>query len=376
MEQSLLKLGHDVRQTLHHVTGLLELIGEEPLSRSQSQYLSRCRVSADHLIRRTNDLSVLMNAEDLPGEATTIAIRQKVAEIAELMLVLATDKGLDASWTVDPVVPEWVVADSDLIQDSLRRVLDNAIRFTEEGSVRLSVTPAQRPGKDAVLIFEIADTGPGIPADVRADLESAIPLPRCAGLGLAVVRKRLETAGGSISIVSGTAQGSIVRLSLPVSIPSGHQAPTNGAPSTYSGSPASRRAVLRLLVAEDSDDSFFLLQLYLKDTGWRISRARDGERAVELAKSGPYDLIIMDANMPVMDGYDATRTIREWETERGRSRTPILLISADDRSRQKRIGALVGCSGYLAKPTSKAEILAAVDFFTAEYPAGGGAPVG
>ena len=93
-----------------------------------------------------------------------------------------------------------------------------------------------------------------------------------------------------------------------------------------------------------------------------------------MAKSREYDLIIMDANMPVMDGYKATRTIREWETEHGRTRTPILLVSADDRARQKRIGAMVGCSGYLAKPTSKAEVLAAVDFFTAVHPDGDIAP--
>src|SRR5712691_2320538 len=102
MEQLFSKLGYDVRQTLHHITGLLELMAEEPLSRNQSQYLSRCRVSADHLLRTANDLSFLTSSEAAPGPASTVAIRDRVAEIAELMHVLAARKGIELAWTIEP----------------------------------------------------------------------------------------------------------------------------------------------------------------------------------------------------------------------------------------------------------------------------------
>ena len=123
------------------------------------------------------------------------------------------------------------------------------------------------------------------------------------------------------------------------------------------------RRPLSLLIAEDSDDSFFLLQAYVANEGHQLTRALNGAQAVELAKSGKFNFVVMDVKMPVMDGYTATRLIREWETEQGRPRLPILLLSAEEAAVQMRVGANAGCSGYLTKPATKTQVLTALDFY-------------
>ena len=130
----------------------------------------------------------------------------------------------------------------------------------------------------------------------------------------------------------------------------------------------SRRAASNLLIAEDSDDSFFLLQAYVAKEGHQLTRALNGAQAVEMVKAGQYDFVVMDVKMPVMDGYTATRLIREWETEQGRARLPILLLSAEEAAVQMRTGAIAGCSGYLTKPATKAQVLTALQFYARPTP--------
>jgi len=106
-----------------------------------------------------------------------------------------------------------------------------------------------------------------------------------------------------------------------------------------------------------------LFELYTQEEGHILTRALNGAAAVEMAKDREYDIIMMDVEMPVMDGYSATWAIREWETQEGRTRTPIVLLSSESLSRQRRIGASVGCSGYLTKPVPKNEVLKVLNYF-------------
>jgi CheY-like chemotaxis protein len=170
---------------------------------------------------------------------------------------------------------------------------------------------------------------------------------------------------GGLACVSSSSSGTTLQISLPMQVDATKTVST-GASSSFATQ--HRIAQLRLLVVEDSDDSFALLQAYLKEEGHPISRACNGAEAVEMAQSGSYDLILMDIDMPVMDGYTATRTIREWETKHRRRRAPIVLLSADSALRQRRVGAAAGCSGYLTKPTTKRQVLQALHFYGSQSP--------
>ena len=349
MERLLSRLANDMRQTLHHVVGLLELTAEEPLSLAQLQNLSRCRASADQLLRTAADVSELASSEPLPPLTAPFGLACAIAEVIDVMRLLAERKGLELSCSLDSNIPDVVAADKDTIQDILRRLLNNSIRFTEGGSIALSVKASAVEANSVVLLFEITDTGPGMPAEVLAANCEPEEAPLSAGLGLPMVRRRVSDAGGQFTIVDSTSEGTTVRISMPVCcVPDGGviatPQPRDAASSLDASSP------LKLLVVEDSDESFALFHAYVNGQGHRLSRAHNGAVGVEMVKSGDYDLIVMDVNMPVMDGYAATRPIREWETASGRTRLPILLLSADDAARQMRLGAPVGCSGYITKP--------------------------
>jgi CheY-like chemotaxis protein len=172
------------------------------------------------------------------------------------------------------------------------------------------------------------------------------------------VQKRLRAAGGGFSVQKSGPAGTTVRFTTPAwgVVPHSQLARD----TDFAGYEPELKLIL---VAEDSDESYALLDNYTRGEGYRITRAKDGAEAVESAKSGTFDLIVMDANMPKMDGYAATAAIREWETERQRARLPILLFSADDEERQIFRGAEVGCSGYVTKPATRAQVLAALAFY-------------
>ncbi len=369
MEPLFLRLGSEVRQGLHHILGLIEIASEEPLSTSQAHSLDHCREAADQLRRTAEDLTELARGEGFAGVSAAFNPAGAIGEIAGLMGTLAGRKGLSFHWTAEGL-PARVQGDKPLLQDILRRLLDNAIRFTASGTVRLSAAGSAGPAASMVLTFEISDTGAGIPPEIIEDLDADVIQPRTQGLSLRILHKRVAALNGTISIAPNSPQGTTVRVSLPVALVEADPDRAFGAANGSSNPP------LRLLVAEDNDNSFRLFMSYVKAAGHSVSRVLDGAAAVEMAKHGNYDLIVMDVNMPHLDGYAATRQIREWETEEELERLPILLLSADDSERQVRLGGAAGCSGHLTKPTTKAQVLAALNYYAQsplkDFEAGGG----
>jgi len=357
MERLFLRLSNEVRQDLHHMLGLIDFAVEEPLSENQLKNLGRCREAADQLLRTTNDLAELERQEGTAVAGPAFDASEAIGEIADLMGALARRKGLSFHPAADLGPVGRVLGDKYLLQDMLRRLLDNAIHFTAAGRIRLSAVCSPALGGKAVLTVEVSDTGSGVPQAFMDDFEADVSLARLQGLSLRILRKRLADANGSITITPNTPQGTTVRINLPVAFaPAGAGKPSPAVTE-------SAHAPLRLLVAEDSEDSFLLFKSYVKAEGHQVTRALDGTQAIEMMKHGDYDFIVMDANMPNMDGYAATRSIREWETEQGRRRLPILLLSADDLGRQVKLGGAAGCSGYLSKPTTKAQVLSALYYY-------------
>jgi CheY-like chemotaxis protein len=362
MEVLLECLGKDVRHTLHEVLGMIELVAEEPLSKNQMSHLARCRQGVEQLLYQTNDLIELANPALPAPAAEPFAVAETVTEVVQLMSLLSAGKGVNLKWTLDAKAPDSVSGDRTLLQEVLRRSLDHSIRSMEAGEVSLSVSAAGT-GTSLSLVFEISETSPGISKDVLFQPTSAAASVGMSGLGMQLARKQIEQLGGEFRIVSSSAGSSTLRFTLPVAEAREERPLSTRGVAGVAPPKDGAFASMKLLVAEDSDDSFRVFEAYLKQTEHHISRALNGTEAVNMAKTGQYDIIVMDVNMPVMDGYTATSLIREWETECGRARAPILLLSADDAGRQMRIGAAVGCSGYLTKPTTKKQLLAALVFY-------------
>lgn len=347
MDALLRRLGDEVRESLHQILGAMELMTDDPLTPSQRHYLERCRTSADQLLCTANDLVELARAEFPPPELAPFRVEGVLAETAWLLRHLAERRDAEFSWRLDPSVPEVLTGDARLLQDLLRKVMESALYLAPGGKLHLEI----KASAEGVLSLEVAAEASG---EMLSDPEFLTAEGLGPAVGLSIVRKRLGQVGGQLAAFTEGSRAKLL-MTIPCTAASGPQA----APPAAGMS----RPALSVLIAEDSDDSFFLFQAYLANQGHRLTRALNGAQAVDLVKTGDFNFIVMDVKMPVMDGYTATRLIREWETGQGRARVPILLLSAEEAVRQMRIGATAGCSGYLTKPATKAQVLTALDFY-------------
>jgi CheY-like chemotaxis protein len=309
-------------------------------------------------LRVANDVSELADSASSAGHAAPFDLTEMMEEFAHLIGIRAERKGLALRWSVDRDVPRKVRGFRQAMEMVLYRLVDNSIKFTEHGEVTVLVHFNGGDPHSCEIVIEVSDTGQGIAPDVLEDIDRPMSDAQGKGLGLRLARKQLAEIGGRFEIGhSDPRRGTALSIAFPVTIP-----PTALESDDLPDEPVSGR--LRLLVAEDSDDSFAVFEAFVKDDGHSVTRAIDGAEAVELFKHGTFDVVVMDVNMPGVDGYTATSMIREWETTQGRARLPILLLSADDAGRQMRIGSAAGCSGYLTKPTPKRELLCALKHYS------------
>lgn len=347
MDALLRRLGDEVRESLHQILGAMELMSEEPLSDNQRHYLGRCRHSADQLLCTANDMAELARTEFPPPVETPFRVEGVIAEMAWLLRHMAARRDTAFSWHLEASVPEMVSGDARLLQDLLRKVTESALYLAPGGTIHLEV----RGGPDRVLVLETRAVAAG---DMLSDPEFLTAEALGAALGLSIVRKRLDQLGGKLAAFTEGPRATLV-MTVPCA--------AVGDVKCVQPEQTSTTAPLNLLIAEDSDDSYFLLEAWVASEGHRPERALNGAQAVEMVKSGRFNFVVMDIKMPVMDGYAATRLIREWETEEGRARLPILLLSAEEAAVQMRTGANAGCSGYLTKPATKVQVLTALNFY-------------
>ena len=352
-QQIIAKLENDARNELHSIMGMLELVARGPLTRAQSDYLRFCKSSTDRLLRSVQNAAILFKQDTDASQVNLFSLHDVVRDVTNLMEVLARRKGLSLRCQIESDTPNRVIGDRDRLQDILVRLLENAVRFTHHGYIRLTGSGVEEKPRGCRVQFDICDTGPGIPLEVVSSLSDETPV-RIAdrGLGLPIVRKLVLSMNGELTFGRQEPAGSLVRVTLPF-VTATEEHPTRESVAHGNAAP------LSILVAEDSDDSYYVLEFQLLREGHRLTRAVSGTRALELFKAGNFDLVLMDVHMPEMDGYSATRAIRVWETGCARARVPIVVLSSDSPATQLQHGAKVGCSAYLTKPVSS-EALRAV----------------
>ena len=256
-----------------------------------------------------------------------------------MMASRAQDRGLQLTLEVLPGVPLGLVGDPNRLRQILINLVGNALKFTEQGSVTLRVEP-DPGGAAGWLRFNVVDTGIGIAADktemifdrfTQAD-SSTTRKYGGTGLGLAISKGLAELMGGRIGCTSELGKGSTFFLTAPFDIRKAPETPevcrTGRDRDSTAGGHAEQQPVFRILIAEDSEDNLVLIKAYLKDRGFELDFAENGKIAVEKMISGHPDLVLMDLQMPVMDGLEATRAIRQWEAETHAHPIPILALTA------------------------------------------------
>jgi len=352
MEKLVAQLSLEATNIIHSVMGMLELISDQPLSIAQAGYVRASTASMDRLHRALRDLSELTGARPVELEQSAFDVSQVIAGTAGVMGSLATARNLRFKSVQEPSTPVYVLGDAGRVEDILVRLLDSAIRSTNHGDVAIQ-SRIVASGPDTVSVeVSVSDSGPGI----LSDGNDAFLDP--ASLGLAIVRQLLARMGGTMSVDAQAGIGLRVSFVLPMS--NAPQPAGSRLPLAVPNAEAGPLRPLELLVAEDSDDSYILVEAFLKGHGHKLSRAVDGEQALELFRQRAFDFVLMDICMPIMDGFAATRAMRDFETAAGRRRVPIVVLSAEETAVQVRMGAAVGCTGYLKKPVSKATLVGAL----------------
>jgi CheY-like chemotaxis protein/HPt (histidine-containing phosphotransfer) domain-containing protein len=285
--------------------------------------------------------------------------------VTEMVAPRAHEKGLALVFEIAPDMPVDLVGDPTRLRQVLLNLVGNAIKFTEFGEVSLRVTLERDASVPAALRFTVSDTGIGIPGEklgrvferfTQADSSTTRRFGG-SGLGLTISKRLVELMGGRIWAESRVGAGSVFSLVVPFEIWAG--AKLRAVVPADMG-PESPLPALRILLAEDSRDNCTITMAYLEDTPYRVEIAETGAIACEMFAAGHYDLVLMDRQMPVMDGLTATRTIRAWERANKHSPTPIIALTASALKGDREMCLSAGCTAFLTKPIKQEVLLQAI----------------
>jgi CheY-like chemotaxis protein len=348
----LANLNHEVRTPLSGILGMTDLLLETQLDEEQREYVSTARLCAEnlfHLLNATLEYSAL-TAGHLKLDETEFSLAEIVDSALAKEREKAQLKGLNLSVTVDAALPQTLIGDAARIQDLLGHLLDNAIKFTHRGSVDLKLTR-----EDQVLKIEVRDTGIGIAPDRRArifesfhQVDSGLSRNYAGlGLGLALVQKLLALMGGEILAESEPDKGSTFTVRLPIRLPAPARDKT---PRHFAGAPA-------ILAVEDNPVGLMVLRHALKGRAVNVDTATDGAEAIQAAAARHYDLILMDLQMPHMDGLEATAAVRQLP---GYENVPILALTANYSDEIRQQCQQHGMQDFLSKPVTPPALWSAV----------------
>ena len=367
-------MSHEIRTPMNAILGMVELLRETELTETQSWYLKTLNRSGETLLNLINDILDLSKIESgqLTLEQISFNFHQLVDESIELFMFTALDKGIQLSHHIDPAVPQWVEGDPTRLRQVFINLVGNAVKFTKEGWVKIQVE--SRSGDH--ISFLVQDTGHGIAKEKQEEIfqpftqadASTTRAHGGTGLGLTICRRLLEMMHGTLKLSSKQGQGSQFMVSIPlprraesIEEPIGRRNAEVGSFKESSVSPTVW-SNHHLLMVEDVEENRIVIQSYLQKSQCQVAIAENGVEAVEKFKNGTFDVVLMDIQMPIMDGYTATRKIREWETQIGAKATPVialtahaLLGAADDNVAAKITAA--GCDLVLTKPIRKARLL-------------------
>jgi len=277
---------------------------------------------------------------------------------------------------IAPDVPRDLVGDPTRLRQVLLNLLGNAVKFTESGEVALRVTSAA-DSASGVLRFAISDTGIGIPAEklgavferfTQAD-SSTTRKYGGSGLGLTISKRLVELMGGRISVESGVGKGSVFSFTVPLEVWAGAM---GQAIVPIGAGPEVPLAELHILLVEDSADNRTITMAYLQETPYVVEIAENGAIALEKFIAGAFDLVLMDRQMPVMDGLTSTRAMRAWEQANHRPPTPIIALTASALKGDQEKFVAAGCTAYLTKPIKQDMLLQAIWEHSKDVPAASG----
>lgn len=361
----LANMSHEIRTPMNSIIGYSDLLACEALTLQQMDTVNRVTNAAKSLLTLINDILDLTKIEagQLDVETAECSLQEVLDSVQSIMKPLADEKSIDFRVLRNRDVPSRIRTDAYRLQQCLINLVTNGIKFTDHGHVRLRVS-LQRDGVGHLLRYDVEDTGIGIPEEQQQNIfeaftqadESTTRKYGGTGLGLTITRQLAELLGGHLSVNSTVGQGSVFSLTTSVDLPVDEGSLPGEDPVSERRLPGPPQTTLaafsgRVLVAEDVESNQRLMTMMLSKLGVDVTIADDGEDAVEKALSLPFDLVLMDIQMPRMNGYEATDRLRRQGYER-----PIVALTANAMRGDDQKCLEAGCDGYLAKPIDIREL--------------------
>ena len=355
----LANMSHEIRTPMNAVVGLTGILGMTKLDEKQKKYVETLQLSAESLLSLINNLLDISKIESdvLKLDCTTFDFERTLHEVLTILAVKAKDKGIALRLDFDDTLKGDFIGDESKLRQVLMNLVSNAIKFTEQGTVSVDATRT-RVGSQHQTVLTVRDTGIGIPADKQQSIfgkfsQADTSITRRyggTGLGLAITKKLVELMGGTITLTSIPGNGSVFTVTLPylADIPQEGeeaQALEHAAHTVHN----SQRA-LRVLLVEDHGPNVLVACAMLEQLGHEVDVAGDGQQALDRVERHDYDLVLMDMQMPVLDGYSATRELRRREQQEEKPRLPIIAVTAHAMTQDRDTCFAAGVDEYLTKP--------------------------
>lgn len=357
-------ISHELRTPIHAIIGFTDILLENEWDPERRKQIEAIKLASDTLLYLVNGILDLSKIEAglFQFDMGDFEFRPVIENVFSILKLKASRKQLRFSFSIESDVPAYLTGDKHRLTQILLNLLDNALKFTVDGSVKLFISVVAQQDEAVTLEFRIADTGIGISEHKIQSIfgrftqaeEDTTRKYGGTGLGLNICKLLVEKQGGHIAVTSTEGKGSEFSFSLTFAIP-----PEISTLLTQQVSAEMRATRGRILMCEDNETIQYLTQKLLENTGWELDIAANGKEGIERLRKGNYDLVLMDIQMPQMDGYQATQAIRR----ELKSEVPILALTAHSMIKEKGRCLAMGMNDYLSKPFDKKELLDKISFW-------------